>query len=442
MKRLVAGCVALLVAGAAGVQAQPAAAPAAATPLTLLDALSLALKANAGVARARAEVAAADAQRKTALSFILPRVTATGSLVRNSKEVSFGSSDDRRVILPQNDWKGQLTLSQPVFAGLREKRAYDQAKEGVVGARAGVTTAEDRVLLRVASEYVDVAVAEAILDVEQETLRLAQKRRKQAQDLYEAGETTRVDVLRADTAIKASERRIAQSRRDRETAVGQLRVELALDGDIRIDAPGMQVPGLPPEAELVARAEEGRSDLKQARSALSVASIEVQKQKGAYLPVITADAGYIRQKTGFPTDRYGYAALRFTVPLFQAGEIGARVAQAGERERQAQLAYEEARRSVREDVRRALLDARTAATELALSQEQLSAAEAEYSQVFEQYRNQEVTSLDVAASENTLADARRAVASDRLNQQLSELGVWYAVGGLSSAVRKLEEVRP
>jgi outer membrane protein len=251
-----------------------------------------------------------------------------------------------------------------------------------------------------------------------------------------------VDVLRALTAIKASERRIAQAQRDREAAAGFLRIDLALDGPLQIDREGIGVPGLPDEAELMARAEQGRADLKQARSALRIAALEVQKQWGAYLPVITADAGYIRQRTTFPADRYGYAALRFSVPLFQGGEVGARVAQARQRERQAQLSYEEVQRTVREDVRRALLDARTAVTELALAEEQLQAAETEYQQVFEQYRNQELTSLDAAASEATLADARRTVAIDRLSRQFAELSVWYAVGGLGSTVRHLKEGRP
>ena len=135
--------------------------------------------------------------------------------------------------------------------------------------------------------------------------------------------------------------------------------------------------------------------MQQARSALRIAELEVSKQKGAYLPTVTADAGYVWQKTAFPTDRYGYAALRFVVPIWQSGEISSRVAFARERERQARLLLEEQLRTVQEDVRRALLDLQTATTSLALSEDQLRAAEAEYQQVADLYRSQEATSLDI-----------------------------------------------
>ncbi|HEV2721991.1 MAG TPA: hypothetical protein VG323_18365, partial [Thermoanaerobaculia bacterium] len=66
--------------------------------------------------------------------------------------------------------------------------------------------------------------------------------------------------------------------------------------------------------------------------------------------------------------------------------------------------------------------------------EQLTAAEAEYVEAFERYRAQEATSVDVAASEASLADARRAVAAETLNRDLSQLRVWYAAGALKDAV--------
>jgi outer membrane protein TolC len=219
-------------------------------------------------------------------------------------------------------------------------------------------------------------------------------------------------------------------------AAGQLRVDLDLEGDIVVAEPRLDLPPRPDEALLIQRAEDTRADLRQARSALRISELEISKQKGAYLPTVTADAGYVWQKTTFPSDRYGYAALRLGVPIWTSGEIGARLAVARERERQTRLAYEEALRTVREEVRRSLLNLDTAETSLQLSREQLQAAEAEYEQVSDLYRNQEATSLDIQSSEATLADARRAVVVSDLARLLAGLEVYFAAGDLKSAVLK------
>ena len=440
---LASSLVAATVTGAEFARAQaPAATPADASrpALSFEGALRRALDANTRVGQARAEVGAADAQRRIFLSYVLPRIGATGGLVRNSEEVAFGGADFQRIILPLNDWSLRLTLQQPVFAGLREQRAYQQAKEGVRAAEQGVRGTEDRILLRTASDYIQVVAGDALVKVDEQTLALARDRRREASDFFEAGETTRVDVLRAESAVKAAERRVALARRERGAALGQLRIDLNLDGDFEVGEPSLSLPARPDEALLLQQAEETRADVRQARSALRIAELEVSKQKGAYLPTVTADAGYVWQKTAFPTDRYGYAALRFVVPIWQSGEIGSRVTLARERERQASLSLEGQLRTVQEDVRRALLDFETATTSLTLSEEQLRAAEAEYEQVADLYRSQEATSLDIQSSESNLSDARRAVVVSRLARLLSELDVYFAAGDLKSAV--LKEVQP
>ncbi len=451
MRLTLAGALLALLAGAAAAQTPSGPGPAgtnppasgsgaARVPLRFEDALRRALAANLGLGRARAEVSVASAQKRGALSLVLPRLGATGGLVRNDQEVSFGNADFSRVILPRDDWNLRLTLNQPVFAGLREKRQYDQAKEGVRAAEQGVRITEDRVLLRSAADYLAVVEGDALFGVAQQTLSLARDRLKQAKDFFEAGESTRVDVLRAESAVKAAERQAVLARRQRDAAAGQLRIDLDLDGDFEVAEPPAGLLTRADEAVLLQRAQDTRGDVAQARSALRVAELEVSKQKGAYLPTITADAGYVWQKTSFPTDRYGWAALRFNVPIFQAGEIGSRVKVAAERERQARLALQEAVRGAEEDVRRALLDLGTAETALSLSLEQLAAVEAEYAQVADLYRGQEATSLDIQSSEASLADARRAVVVSRLGKLLAELGVQFASGDLKSAV--LKEAQP
>ena len=216
--------------------------------------------------------------------------------------------------------------------------------------------------------------------------------------------------------------------------MSRLRADLDLDGAIDVTPATTQNLSTPDESTLISRAQSSRPDVNVAANNLRIAELEVKKQRGFWLPVVTFDGGWINQKAQFPTPHYAYGALRFTIPILQSGEVEARVAQAKDREMQAKLSLEDAKVGAREDVRTAISTLRESETSLGLAKEQLAAAEAEYNQVFELYRAQEATSLDVSTSETSLADARRAVAEETLNRDLAELRVWYAAGAMKDAV--------
>lgn len=407
---------------------------AAQTRLTFDGALRRALEVNNTVERSREDIATATAQKNLLLSAVLPRIDLNADLTRNSLEQRFGEGDEAISILPRNDWSYRITLQQPVYAGRRELRAYSQAKIGIDIARDAVLGTEDAVLLRVASNYLAVVNADRRVDVEKGNIELAEKRLTQAQAFFEAGEVTKVDVFRAETAQKAAQRLLAVAMQQREHAITQLRADLDLDGTIEVETPSQKLPALPSEQELLSRAMESRPDVEVAKKTLRVANLEVAKQRGYWLPTVRFEGGFVQQKTPFPTSEYAYGRLNFSVPIFQSGEVQARVAGAKSGEKDAELALEETKINAREDVRRALADLRSAETGLQLANEQLGAARAEYEQSFELYRAQEATSLDVASSEQSLADARRAVAEETLNRDLAELRVWYAAGSIKDAV--------
>jgi len=411
-----------------------ASAAEAQTKITFQEALDRAVTVNNAVERSRADVTAANETKKSYLSAVLPQINLQGAAIRNSKSVSFGSGADSRLILPGSDWNYRFVLSQPIFAGLREQRAYNQAKLGVANAEQGVLGTEDAILLRVASNYLAVVAADAQLEVEKQNIALAQKRLDQANAFYKAGEVTKVDVLRAETAIKSSQRLLASEQQAREEAASQLRADLDLQGAIEVVRPENPFPPLPDETTLVSRAEDRRPDVVQASNNVKAARLEVQKQKGFWWPVVTFDAGYINQKSAFPSSSYGYGAFRFSVPIWDSLSTSEHVAIAREREIQADLFLQDAKTAAREDVHTAITGLHQAETSLQLANDQLSAAQAEYQQNFELYRAQETTSLDLAVSEASLAEARRAVVAETLNRAIAQLRVWYAAGALKDAL--------
>ena len=421
---------AVLVLFGATVQAQQPPA----SSLTLREAIARALLANPSAIRSRTDIDIARIQTRQLRSSVLPQLDFYGSTTFNDREVQFGGETDGTTILPKNDWNYRVILSQPIYAGGREMKAIRQSRLAERGAEETLRGREEGLILQTATNYLGVIQGDALLSVERGNLELAERRRKQANDFYEAGETTKVDLLRADTAIKASQRRLAAATQLRESAISRLQLDLAADDIVGVSEPALPLPALPTEEELIRRAEASRPELQQATLNQQIASLEVDKQRGRYLPVITADASYTKQKVQFPADEYAALTFNFYVPVWSSGSIGAQVAQAKERQKLADSVVEETRRAIREDVQLALLDLRTAETNLALAQEQVTAAEAEYAQTFELYQAQEATSLDVETSESAVAEARRAVVTGRVDRDLAQLRVWRAAGGLKSVI--------
>jgi outer membrane protein TolC len=417
--------------------AQPIAQPENFRELTLEEALRRAVEANPTLEVSRREVAAAAAQVKESFALVLPKFTIEGFGNLNSEEVEFGELGRSTTVLPRTDWQLRLALTQPLFAGFREKKAYLQSKVEVERAALGVDVTREAVLLEVVGHYLALVRGEALVAVEAQNVELARQRETQARNLFEAGEVTRVDLLRAGVAVKAAERERAVAEQARRTALSHLRQAMAWDDPTEWQTAQTGVPEPPPEAVLVPQALDARPELASLAGALEQARLEVGKQKGRYLPTVFAEGAWVRQKSDFPTEEYGFLGLRLSVPIFQGGSTAARVVQAEQRQRQVELRREDARRAVVEEVRRARVEMETAATLLRLAREQLAAAEVEHAQVFDLYRALEVTALDVEAAELTLAQARRDVVQGTVERDLARARVWYAAGGLTAAL--LEE---
>jgi outer membrane protein len=406
--------------------------------LTFEEALRRALQANPSTETARAEVRVSEAQLRQLRSSILPRVELNGSATRNSEEVAFETNGFRATVLPENDWRYDVTLRQPLYAGGRELKAIRQGRLNIERLGQGVRQSEEDVIVNAASDYLEVVAADALLAVERGNLEVAGRRRKQSQAFYEAGEVTKVDVLRAETDMKSVERAIAAAEQRRETAASRLRLGLALDdapgARLEVAAPTLDLPSMPATEELIRRAQENRPEVRDAELALEINQLEVKKQKAARLPVVRAEASYISQRAEFPASQYGSFSVNLNLPIWDSGEIASRVVTAQTRREQAEIALAERKRAVREDVLQALLNVRTAEKSLALAKDQLAAAQAEYNQSFELYRAQEATSLDLQSAESSLAEARRAVVTSTLDRDRAELAVWFAAGTLKSLI--------
>ena len=291
-----------------------------------------------------------------------PRSTSKGTPPATTRRCCFGSGRDSRTILPANDWSYRLTLSQPVYAGNRERKA--SSRPGSVSRSPARECSTPRTRLdRHRGPTTSPCWRPELLAVEQQNLELARRRRDQAQIFFEAGETTRVDVLRAERRHQGGRARIAAARQAREAAVGRLRLD-PRSGRHRGSDPGGGARGrlpaaAPAGAALVAEAERRRPEVAQAGNAQEIARLEVGKQRGP-------TCRWSRRRrldqpaVGVPVGSVRPALAALNVPFSRRRDQG-RVAIAQERQRQAELRVQEVRQAIREEVRQALVELETAA---------------------------------------------------------------------------------
>ena len=410
------------------------ASTAAAATMTFEQALRRALQQNPSIARAQSDVDAAKAQRRLAKTAILPRVDFDVSGTENAQQVSFDLGGSRVDIQPRHDWSSKVVVRQPLYVGGREFKAIEQMGLAVDATAAASDATEESILFRTAADYLSLVEADALIGVEHQNVDVAAARKKQATRMFEAGEFTKVDILRAEAAEKAAARQLAAAAQQRKEAESKLRLDLALEDEIVAVPPRFALPAVPGIEALTTASMASHPDLKRAAAALDIAKLETRKQRGAYRPVIMLNATMARQGTAFPVQDSRSLGVSLHMPLFDSGEIASKVAMAAEREKQAATSADEIRQSIREEIVRSVAALDTARTNYELATEQLAAAEGQYAQIASLYRAQEATSLDIDAAESAMAEARRAVTIGSLQTKLAELRVWFAAGSLKSTL--------
>jgi outer membrane protein len=289
-------------------RAVPAPGPAA-PPLTLSEAMLLALKHNPTLKAAGLTVVTAEADLVKARSRFLPQVNfnETYNFSDNPSQV-FMSKLNQRVFTaqdflldnlnhpkPYGDFRAGLTLSQPLFQAGDAYLGYQQARLGREMAGALVLSSRQQLLFAVTQAYFGVQLAQEKLKVVTRAKETAAQHLKIAKTRLKAGSVVQADVLSAEVHL-------ARLTQDQLSAVSQVKIARSLmgtvlglreAGDRPLAAAPREPAPLPPRLDdLDKTAQEKRPDLKRLELAARVAQAEYTKSRLNYLPRLHLVAQY------------------------------------------------------------------------------------------------------------------------------------------------------
>ncbi len=395
--------------------AAPATPPAR---LTLDQAYDRALATDQSISLALQAVVQADLQPALALTRLTPRLNGSLSADHN------GSGDAGFDFDRATGGRTRLSLSQPLVdptVGPAYRAGLLSAQESRLDYRATVR----ETALGVAGAYFEVLRQQALVAVNQESLRLAEEQKKLAQERLAVGEVIRTDVLTADVTLQRAKRTLVESENVLKLARTQLANALNYDPGAQfavVEPPAYALPAdsLP---DLRGRARRQRDDLQRLLSAMLRRGENLNQTRASYLPSMDASVSAGRNLNHRDNSTEGAtdysAGVSVSIPLFTGGERALNLKRDEAEIAKATLDYEQAAKRSDEQVTAAWLETRTLEQNLVSLRAEVKSAEENYSLLQQQYRLGESKSLDVLQALTDLNTSRTELAVQLYQSQLA-----------------------
>lgn len=391
------------------------------------DATYLATKASADAAAARAAQAEA---------LVKPTLGLSASATEARQDPPAGSAFNARTLTA--GLQGRYSVYNAANAP-----TIDKARRGLAVAQADLESAEQDLIVRLATAYFDVLAAKDALTTSQANKAGISEQLASAKRNFEVGTATITDT------------REAQARYD--LAVAQ---ELAADNDLRVKrvtldqfvgrvgvepkglAQPVALPALPSNNvdTWVASADDQHPAVRKARLGLEVAQLDTQIARAGDKPTLDANAtlggqnlhnsGIAAQSSGVGTTKTASIGLTLSYPLYTGGLTQNRIKETLVLEEKARNDLDFARRAVAEATRRAFfgvqsLKAQVAAYEAAESSTKLALEATQLG-----YKVGVRVNLDVLNAQTQLYSTQRDLAKARYDVVVNSLKLRQASGQL------------
>lgn len=296
---------------------------------TLREALLSTYETNPTLTSQREALKATDATVAIAKAGGRPQLSATAGI---NKDLS------RSGILETNGSGPTLSVgadvSMPLFTGGRVNNSIKAAKTRVEAGRATLRGVEGDVFVQAVSAYMDVIRDRAIVELNQNNVKVLQTNLEATQDRFQIGDVTKTDVAQSQARLELGRANLATAQGQEAASEQEYRRVIGHEpGDL---APPPPLPPLPATGEEAVRiALANNPDIEASSRAAQAAAYDVNVARAQRLPTLSAvgSGTYVDEFGGHiagvpSTGGQTSIGLSTTIPIYQGGEPAARIRQA------------------------------------------------------------------------------------------------------------------
>ena len=410
-------------------------------PVTMDQAVSLALEHSRKIKAAAADERAMRSMQREATSGFFPQASANAYLVNQNMTpniyTSAGDTMARNYLFAGTNRTQDLNLSVmwPLFSGGRTYYGYKAARSRADAAVLMREGTELDVAMQARLDYIAVVREQENARVTGELLKQTEERLRVSREELAAGRVARFNVLRDEAELANAIQLDTAARSQAALALIALKTTLGVDlaSAIMASEPLQYVPG-PVSVEdgireAMARHPEVRSSEKRAEAAQS----DVRSAYGRYLPELSATWMYdwqrMRNRGEMTETPEGYSAgLVLTIPLFDGFMRENAIRTARARQDQAKEQAVLARQQIAKAVNQAALILQAAEQIVEASRKGLAQAEEQFRIVRERYASGRGIQVEVLDAQTALTRARFNVVAALADHQTAR-AMWLQATG-------------
>ena len=400
---------------------------AATRPLSMKEAVQLAMQQNPQRLIARLAVNERREDKTIAQSALLPQVNVVaGESVNsyNNQSIVGGPTPLRVGPFQAIDAGGEFSLN---LFNMTLTRRYQASREDVHTAIFLETTEREQITALIVARYLGILRAAANRDAAASRVELAQRLYDQALQLQKTGVGTDIDTLRAQVELQNEKQRLIDATTERNTEIYALAQTLALpDGQEPGLTDAMEFYHVPDFAfeDLMQQALQDRPEMKAVQSAERAASLRTKAAGEQRLPTLQFSSLYDYQARKLDSGLGAYAfSFSLKMPLWTSGRISAEQERARLQQKQISQSRRDLENAIEQQVKTALDQLNAAKQSVDVAELGLTLARQEVERARRRFESGVATNIEVITAQSDLAraDDNRIQALYRFNQARADL---------------------
>ena len=404
--------------------------------LMLEESIALAQQTNLSIQSVQENIEIAKAQVGTVRAPMLPNVSLTGNytyfkdIAKSVIEASGGfgpplpdlatrpdasgengSSDVIELEFgAHHNFRGTLTLQQPIFAWGRYYYNYQSAVLSLEATQKELEAATNQLVLDVSEAFYRILVAQEFVKVAQQTVKGVEKQLELARSLFEAGASTKFDVLRAEVQLANVKSQLIRSQNQVRTAKDAFKnlLNINLTEDIEVSG-SLEIPIAEFNIEsLIQMAMDTRPERQQFELSERANQKRVDVAKTGNRPDLSFFVNYQVDDSERLSEmnRVWNLGLQINFPIFDGLATRTAVKQARSALKQTQLGKDQLTNAIEFEVRKAYRDLIETIALIDVQKETVEQAQESVRLANVRYENGMITSVELTDAQLALSQAQ------------------------------------